>query len=86
MKYNPNLIKKYPEVWENYDILGEYLTLVKLAPSSVKDKTHYKCTICNQRFLTDQGAYFHVDVKHEKEVVKIIKNHGGIGIVQGRSK
>ena len=84
MKFNPNLIKKYPEVWDSFNIMKEYFALVKFVPSSVNGKSYYKCTICNRQFLTDPGAYNHLDVKHEKEIIKIIKSHDGIGIVHRR--
>lgn len=73
MKYNPEFIKKYPEVWNDYETSGRYLSLSKFIPSAVKGKSHFKCTIGGRKFITEDGAYNHIDVKHEKEILKAIK-------------
>jgi len=69
MKYDPELINKYPGIWKNRKTLGKYLNLVKFNP----DKKRYYCTICNKQYLTDTGASNHVDANHEKEILNIIK-------------
>jgi len=72
MKYNPELINKYPGIWKDRKTLGRYLALVKFNPSATEE-SYYYCTICKKHFLTELGAYNHIDVKHEKEILKIIK-------------
>jgi len=68
MKYNPEFINKYPEIFKDRETSGKYLDLIKFNP----DKKRYYCTICNKQFLTETGAYNHVDVKHKKEILNII--------------
>jgi len=71
MKYNPELIKKYPEVFKDLKTLGKYLALIKFKPSNTEE-SYYYCTIYGRHFKTDSGAGLHIDVKHEKEILEII--------------
>ena len=75
MKYNPIFIKKYPGIWKSKEILRQYNALIKFIPSN-KEKSYFKCTVCNRRFLTELGAYYHLDVKHEKEILETIGEKG----------
>jgi|GEM_PF-7041186 len=72
MKYNPEFINKYPEIFKDRKTLGRYLALVKLVPSVNWRECYYLCTICGKHFKTELGAENHVDVKHEKEILDTI--------------
>ena len=72
MKYNPDLINKYPGIFKDRKTLGKYLALVKFVPFVNWRECYYLCTICKKHYKTEDGAYNHLDVKHEKEILNTI--------------
>jgi len=73
MKYNPDLINKYPGMWKNRKTFKRYCALTKLHLGLSGEPHYYYCTICNKHFKTSVGADNHLRVKHEKEILNTIK-------------
>ncbi len=71
MKYNPEFSPVRHIEWNDKEKFGEYLSLVKLNLKN-RDK-HYQCTICEKTFLTELGAWNHVDFKHPEKVIEIAR-------------